>query len=123
MMISRMAPALGPWVWMEWLRARALGAFGLAVIVSLGTLRALAAEAQNPSANAAAVAAAAAVEAGWHPATKYPVLPPEAALRTIEVPAGYRLQCVASEPMVQDPVMIAFDGNGALYVCEWRTYM
>ncbi len=76
-----------------------------------------------PSANAAAVAAAAAAEAGWDPATNYPALSPDAALRTIEVPRGYRLQCVASEPMVQDPVMIAFDGNGALYVCEWRTYM
>lgn len=71
----------------------------------------------------AAVAATLAVEAGWNPETNYPALPPDAAIRTIQVPAGHRLQCVASEPMVQDPVMIAFDGNGALYVCEWRTYM
>jgi hypothetical protein len=25
--------------------------------------------------------------------------------------------------MVEEPAMMAFDGNGALYVCEWRTYM
>ncbi len=75
------------------------------------------------SETAAAVAAAAAAEAGWNPETNYPALPPQEALRTIEVPRGYRLQCVASEPLVQDPVMFAFDGNGALFVCEWRTYM
>lgn len=84
---------------------------------------ALGAEAEDPAARAAAIARTAAQEAGWNPTTNYPVLPPAQALRTIEVPAGYRLQCVASEPMVQDPVMIAFDGNGALFVCEWRTYM
>lgn len=83
----------------------------------------LGAEAEDPAARAAAIARTAAQEAGWNPTTNYPVLPPAQALRTIEVPAGYRLQCVASEPMVQDPVMIAFDGNGALFVCEWRTYM
>jgi len=59
----------------------------------------------------------------WNPDTTFPVLPPEEAIKTIEVPKGYRLQCVASEPMVEEPAMIAFDGNGSLYVCEWRTYM
>lgn len=96
-------------------------ACGLAL--GLGPTPASTATAPNPADNAAAVAAAAAAEAGWDPATNYPALPPEAALRTIEVPPGYRLQCVAREPMVQDPVMMAFDGNGALYICEWRTYM
>ena len=93
------------------------------LLLALGSTFPLPAAESTPAANAAAVAAAAAIEAGWHPETNYPPLPPEQALRTIEVPPGYRLQCVASEPMVQEPVMIAFDGNGALYVCEWRTYM
>ena len=62
-------------------------------------------------------------EGEWNPDTTFPSLPPDAALKTIEVPKGSRLQCVASEPMVEEPAMIAFDGNGALYVCEWRTYM
>src|SRR5690606_30813254 len=30
---------------------------------------------------------------------------------------------VASEPMIQEPVAIAWDGNGTLYVAEMRTYM
>jgi len=62
-------------------------------------------------------------EGEWNPDVTYPPLPPMEAMKTIEVPKGHHLQCVASEPMVEEPVMFAFDGNGALYVCEWRTYM
>lgn len=62
-------------------------------------------------------------EGEWNPDTTFPALPPDEALKSIEVPKGYHLECVASEPMVEEPAMIAFDGNGSLYVCEWRTYM
>jgi mono/diheme cytochrome c family protein len=62
-------------------------------------------------------------EGEWNPDTTFPALSPAEAIKTIEVPKGYRLECVASEPMVEEPAMIAFDGNGSLYVCEWRTYM
>ena len=50
-------------------------------------------------------------------------LPPEEAIKTIEVPKGYHLECVASEPMVQEPASFVFDEDGAIYVCEWLTYM
>jgi len=36
---------------------------------------------------------------------------------------GYRIELVASEPMVQDPVAIRFDGKGRLWVVEMRGYM
>lgn len=62
-------------------------------------------------------------EAGWNPDTTFPPLSPAESIKTIEVPKGYRLECIASEPMVEEPASFAFDGNGALYVCEWRTYM
>jgi mono/diheme cytochrome c family protein len=62
-------------------------------------------------------------EGEWNPDTTFPALKPEEALKTIEIPKGYRLECIASEPDVEEPAMIAFDGNGSLYVCEWRTYM
>ncbi len=62
-------------------------------------------------------------EEGWNPDTRFPPLSPAEAIKTIEVPKGYRLECIASEPMVEEPASFAFDGNGALYVCEWRTYM
>lgn len=60
---------------------------------------------------------------GWNPDTTFAPLAPAEAIKTIEVPKGYRLECVASEPIVEEPVAFAFDPNGALYVCEWRTFM
>jgi mono/diheme cytochrome c family protein len=62
-------------------------------------------------------------EGEWNPDTTFPALTPEETIKTIEVPKGYRLECIASEPMVEEPASIVFDGNGSLYVCEWRTYM
>jgi mono/diheme cytochrome c family protein len=71
----------------------------------------------------ALAAFAAAEPRSWDPGHEIAPLSPQAALETIEVPPGYRLQCVASEPMVEDPASFAFDPDGALYVCEWRSYM
>ena len=62
-------------------------------------------------------------EGEWNPDTTFPALTPDDAIKTIEVPKGFHLECVASEPMVEEPAAMAFDGNGSLYVCEWRTYM
>ena len=70
-----------------------------------------------------AIHAADTPQQGWNPDTTFPALSPADAIKTIEVPKGYHLECVASEPMVQEPVSFAFDPNGALYVCEWLTYM
>lgn len=75
------------------------------------------------AATALPLLAADAPKQGWNPDTTFPPLSPADAIKTIEVPKGYHLQCVASEPMVEEPVSFAFDPNGALYVCEWRTYM
>jgi glucose/arabinose dehydrogenase/mono/diheme cytochrome c family protein len=44
-------------------------------------------------------------------------------MRSIYVPKGYHLQLVASEPMVSQPVAIAWDGDGRMYVAEMTTYM
>lgn len=48
---------------------------------------------------------------------------PKESLQSIQVPAGYHLQLVASEPMTKEPVAIVWDGNGRMYVAEMRTYM
>jgi mono/diheme cytochrome c family protein/glucose/arabinose dehydrogenase len=48
---------------------------------------------------------------------------PEAELKTIHLPPGYRLELVASEPMIQEPVTLAWDGNGRMFVAQMRTYM
>ncbi|MBX2895700.1 MAG: c-type cytochrome [Cyclobacteriaceae bacterium] len=50
-------------------------------------------------------------------------LPPKESLRKFQLPPGYRIELVASEPMVQEPVAIAWDGNGAMYVVQMNTYM
>ena len=47
----------------------------------------------------------------------------EEALKSIELQDGYRLELVLSDPDIQEPVSMAWDGNGALYVVEMRTYM
>lgn len=47
----------------------------------------------------------------------------EEGLSHIEVPEGFKIELVASEPMVQEPVSFVFDADGAMYVLEWLTYM
>lgn len=49
-------------------------------------------------------------------------LPPDAALRSLRVPDGYRIELVASEPVVMDPINIAFGEDGRLWVVEMGDY-
>ena len=53
----------------------------------------------------------------WNPDTKFPPLSPAEAIKTIEIPKGCRMECIASEPMVEEPASFTFDGNGALCRC------
>src|SRR5215212_261152 len=55
------------------------------------------------------------------PSVEY--LSPEASLKTFNLPAGYHLEIVASEPMIKEPVAVAWDGNAKMYVAEMLTYM
>ena len=48
---------------------------------------------------------------------------PEESLSKIWVPNGFKLQLVASEPMIEEPVCMAWGPNGELYVAEMRSYM
>nr|WP_299381109.1 HEAT repeat domain-containing protein [Allomuricauda sp.] len=50
-------------------------------------------------------------------------LSPEESLETFYLPEGYRIELVASEPMVKEPVAIAWDGDGKMYVAQMDTYM
>jgi len=52
-----------------------------------------------------------------------PVLSPEEELATFRVADGYRVELVAAEPLVVDPVVALFDDAGRLWVCEMRGYM
>src|SRR5262245_41748166 len=47
-----------------------------------------------------------------------PVLSPEDALKTFYMPPGYRIELVAAEPLVKDPILMEFDADGRLWVLE-----
>src|SRR5438874_6042869 len=44
-------------------------------------------------------------------------------MKTFKIAPGYRVELVASEPLVHDPVAITFDPDGRLWVCEMRGFM
>jgi putative membrane-bound dehydrogenase-like protein len=52
-----------------------------------------------------------------------PVVPAEEAIRLMQVENGFRVQLVASEPMVNAPVVIQFDEKGRMWVIEMEGYM
>lgn len=51
-----------------------------------------------------------------------PALTPEAATAALRLPAGFRATLFASEPEVQNPVAMAWDGRGRLWIAENYTY-
>lgn len=58
-------------------------------------------------------------------ARELPRIPPKSgdeALRSFKMHAGFRLEPVATEPLVTDPVSVCYDADGRLYVVEMRGY-
>jgi putative membrane-bound dehydrogenase-like protein len=49
-------------------------------------------------------------------------LSPQEELKTFQTRPGFRVELVAAEPSVVDPVAMTFDENGRLYVVEMRGY-
>lgn len=52
-----------------------------------------------------------------------PALRPEEEQQTIQLVDGYRLELIAADPLIQDPIAITFDADGRLWVCEMRGFM
>lgn len=52
-----------------------------------------------------------------------PVLSPEDALKSFKVASGFVIEAVATEPLVEKPVALDFDGRGRMWVCEMVGYM
>ena len=44
-------------------------------------------------------------------------------MKTFKIAPGYRVELVAAEPLVHDPVAMTFDPDGRIWVCEMRGYM
>ncbi len=49
-------------------------------------------------------------------------LSPEESMSTFEVAEGFRIELIASEPLVADPVAMEIDENGRMYVVEMHGY-
>src|SRR6476646_4752546 len=52
-----------------------------------------------------------------------PVLSPEDEMKTFFMPPGYHVELVASEPMIEEPILIDWDPDGRMWVVEERGYM
>lgn len=52
-----------------------------------------------------------------------PVLSAEESMRTFRVAPGFRVELVAAEPLVVNPVAMSFGPDGRLWVVEFRGYM
>src|SRR3954470_6905626 len=51
-----------------------------------------------------------------------PALSPTEEMQTFQLPPGFRVELVAAEPLVRDPVAAAFDLEGNLWVVEMNNY-
>lgn len=52
-----------------------------------------------------------------------PALSPEDALKTFYMPPGYRIELVAAEPLIQEPVALDWDLQGRLWAVEMPGFM
>jgi mono/diheme cytochrome c family protein/glucose/arabinose dehydrogenase len=71
------------------------------------------------------VLAGASAFAESNPTYTFPIkaLTAEEELKTIQLPDGYSLELVLTDPVIKEPTAIAFDGDGRMYIVEMRTYM
>ncbi len=53
---------------------------------------------------------------------RVPPKSPDEAIASFEVADGFRIELVAAEPLIVDPVAMAFDEDGRIYVVEMRDY-
>ncbi len=87
----------------------------------LGLAAAIAAQSQN-------VAGTAKVPGNvWRPAKpempKSIALSPQEELKTFSLPPGFHAELVASEPLIDSPILIDFDSDGRLWVVEMPTFL
>ncbi|MEM6689205.1 MAG: neutral/alkaline non-lysosomal ceramidase N-terminal domain-containing protein [Planctomycetota bacterium] len=47
---------------------------------------------------------------------------PQESLRCMQVPDGFRIELVANEPIISDPVNLAFAGDGSVWIVEMGDY-
>lgn len=52
-----------------------------------------------------------------------PYLTADQEARTFRLPPGYSMELVVGDPIIREPVVAAFDGDGRMFVAEMRSYM
>ena len=85
--------------------------------------RTVAAAAPGGRAGGPGLADAANVGGDYGPKPPVVALSPEEEAKHFILPPGYRLELVLSDPDIISPAAMAFDGNGRLYLTEFRSYM
>ncbi len=50
-------------------------------------------------------------------------LTPEEEMKTFSLPPGYRVELVASDPMIESPILMDFDADGRLWVLEMLSFL
>ncbi|MES2696268.1 MAG: PVC-type heme-binding CxxCH protein [Verrucomicrobiota bacterium] len=55
-------------------------------------------------------------------AEQHPALSPEESMKRIQLEEGLRIELVAAEPLIVNPVAFAFEPDGRMYVVEGRAY-
>ena len=81
-------------------------------------------EAKTDSAPAGALEMIEGVRGGrhWVDEQSQPAKAPEESLASLEIESGYQIELFAAEPLVTDPVSIAFDQRGRMFVAEYGDY-
>ena len=52
-----------------------------------------------------------------------PILTPAEEAKTFHLPPGFKIELVAAEPVVEEPIALTFDPDGRMYVVQLRAYM
>jgi glucose/arabinose dehydrogenase/mono/diheme cytochrome c family protein len=78
---------------------------------------------QAPPAGRGGLDAQVAMGADFSPKPPVVRLSPEEQQQRFLLPPGYRIEPVLTDPLIEDPVGVTFDGNGRMYVLEMRSYM
>ena len=78
---------------------------------------------QAPPAGRGGLDAQMAMGADFSPKPPVVRLSPDEEQKRFLLPPGYRIEPVLTDPLIEDPVGVTFDGNGRMYVLEMRSYM
>ena len=102
-----------------------VGAFGMACVIGSVIVHTSGSPAAQAQAGQPANPLQGQIDLGADFSEKPPIkrLDPADEQKRFQLPPGFRIEPVLTDPLIEDPVGITFDGNGRLYVLEMRSYM